>query len=86
MSSLIKVVVKLYGVLRKHRPIEAPGGRHQPFEIMLNEGARIAELVLLLGIDTGMVAGTAVNGEAISSDVRLNDADEVSLFPPSAGG
>ena len=82
----MKVVVKLYGVLRKHRPNDAPGAGHHPFDIKLNEGSRITELVMLLNIETGMVAGKAVNGESISSDVRLQDSDEVSLFPPAAGG
>jgi len=82
----MKVVVKLYGVLRKYRPKDAPGGRHHPFDIKLNEVSRITELVMQLDIESGMVAGKAVNGEAISSDVRLHDGDEVSLFPPAAGG
>ncbi|GMQ78610.1 MAG: hypothetical protein BMS9Abin02_1132 [Anaerolineae bacterium] len=82
----MKVVVKLHGVLRKHRPKDIPGGRHQLFELKLNDGTQIKELVSLLGIESGMVAGSAVNGEVTSDDSQLYDADEVSLFPPVAGG
>ncbi len=82
----MKVVVKLHGVLRKHRPKDKPGGRHLPFELKLNDGTQIKELISLLGIESGMVAGSAVNGEITSDDSQLHDTDEVSLFPPVAGG
>jgi molybdopterin converting factor small subunit len=82
----MKVVVKLYGVLRKHRPKDIPGSRHQSFELELNDGTQINELVSRLGIESGMVAGSAVNGEVTTDDSQLHDADEVSLFPPVAGG
>jgi molybdopterin converting factor small subunit len=82
----MKVVVKLHGVLRKHRPKDIPGSPHQPFELKLNDGTQIKELVSRLGIESGMVAGNAVNGEATSDDSPLHDADEISLFPPVAGG
>jgi molybdopterin converting factor small subunit len=82
----MKVIVKLYGVLRKHRPKNIPGSPHQPFELNLNNGTQIKELVSRLGIESGMVTGAAVNGEAAGDDSPLHDADEVSLFPPVAGG
>lgn len=82
----MKVVVKLHGVLRKHRPKDLPGGRHQPFELKLKDGTQIKELVSRLGIGSGMVAGSAVNGEVTNEDSQLHEADEISLFPPVAGG
>ena len=82
----MKVVVKLHGVLRKHRPKDMPGSRHQPFELKLNDGTQIKALVSRLGIESGMLAGSAVNGEATGDDSQLHDGDEVSLFPPVAGG
>ena len=39
-----------------------------------------------LGIDAGFVAGTAVNGESAHLDAPLQEGDQVSLFPPTAGG
>lgn len=86
MKSEIKVTVKLYGVLRKHRPAGAPGESHHSFEVDLQNGVTVAELVAHLGINAGSFSAVAINGEAAGEDRVLKDGDEVRLFPPSAGG
>ena len=86
MTSEIKVTVKLYGVLRKHRPAGTPGAAHHAFELDLQNGSTIAELAADLGINAGSFSAVAINGEAASEDTLLQDGDEVRLFPPSAGG
>lgn len=86
MTSKIKVSVKLYGVLRKHRPAEVPGAAHHSFDFDLQNGATVAELAAELGIDAGSFSAVAVNGEAAEEDNVLQDGDDVRLFPPSAGG
>jgi molybdopterin converting factor small subunit len=86
VTSRITVTVKLYGVLRKHRPADAPGARHHSFEFDLQKGATIADLAADLGIDSGSISAVALNGEAAGEDRLLEDRDEVRLFPPSAGG
>lgn len=86
MSSEIKVTVKLYGLLRKHRPVNASGVTHQPFELDLQNGDTVAELAAGLGITPGSLSAVAINGEAAGEDTLLQDGDEIRLFPPSAGG
>jgi molybdopterin converting factor small subunit len=80
------VTVKLYGVLRRHRPEAAAGEPHHPFQIELPDGATATDLAGLLGIAEGHVNATAVNGQAVAEDQLLSDGDQVSLFPPAAGG
>jgi molybdopterin converting factor small subunit len=82
----MKVTVKLYGVLRRYRPAEAPGAAHHSFEFDLQKGASVAKLAADLGIDAGSYSAVAVNGEAAEEDIVLQEGDEVRLFPPSAGG
>lgn len=86
MKSEIKVTVKLYGVLRKHRPAGVPGESHHSFEVDLQNGVTVAELAAHLGINAGSFSAVAINGEAAEEDSPLQDGDEVRLFPPSAGG
>ena len=82
----MKVVVKLYGLLRRYRPDTFTGKPHQPFELTVDAGTMITGLISQLGIDNGLVAGISVNGEAVNGDQVMNDSDEIGLFPPVAGG
>ena len=86
MASKIKVTIKLYGLLRKHRPAVAPGAAHHSFEFDLQKGATINDLAADLGINASSFGAVAVNGEAAEEITPLQDGDEVRLFPPSAGG
>jgi molybdopterin converting factor small subunit len=86
VTSEIKVTVKLYGVLRKHRPARTPGAKHHSFDLDLQNGATVAELAADLGITPGSFSAVAINGETAGEDTMLQDGDEVRLFPPSAGG
>ena len=83
---MISVQVKLYGTLRRHRPSDAKGGPHQPFELELPVGATVVQLLDQLGIELNMASAIALNGEATNEEVQLQDGDDVRLFPPSAGG
>ena len=82
----MQVEVKLYGLLRRYRPEDAPGERHHPFAYHIPAGTTAVALAKVLGIPEGMVNATAVNGEAADPDTTLQNGDKVSLFPPSAGG
>lgn len=79
----VKVHVKLYALLRKHHP--GPD-RSVPFELMLAEGATVADLVPVLGFDAKFVRSAFVNNEARSLDWPLRDGDQIGLFPPVVGG
>ena len=83
---MIQVDVKLYGVLRRHRPEPIAGAPHHPFTMTLPAGSSGGDLLDALNIGHGLVNGLAVNGESSSVDAQLQDGDDVRLFPPSAGG
>ncbi len=76
------VEVRLYGSLRRYRPSELSGA----FPLDLPPGSTVDTLARQLGIPEGFVSAAAVNETAIESDTPLHDGDNVSLFPPSAGG
>ncbi len=82
----MKVEVKLYGILRTSRPSEASGAPHHPFDIKLEAGATAVHLIHQLGIEDGLVTAVAINNKTAELDTILHDGDQVSLFPPSAGG
>lgn len=82
----MKVEVKLYGMLRANRPAAASGAPHHPFDITLLAGATAVHLAKQLGIEEGLVTAVAINGETAELDTLLREGDQVSLFPPSAGG
>ena len=85
MSSKVKVTVKLYGTLRRHRPATISGATHHAFTFDLTSGSSVNDLAAELGINESTVSAVAVNGEG-AGNVLLNDGDEVRFFPPSAGG
>jgi sulfur carrier protein ThiS len=82
----IQIVVKLYGMLRDYRPETAVGPPHHPFTLTIPAHTTVAGLANQLGIPDGLVNAAAVNNTAVSPDTPLNDGDQASLFPPSAGG
>ena len=83
---MINVSVKLYGMLRRQRPVEVGGSDRRPFMMQLTAGATVTDLLTELDVGEGYVGAVAVNGQAASLDSQLNEGDEVRLFPPSAGG
>lgn len=80
------IEVKLYGILRRYRPANIPANGHKPFEMEYAEGMSIDQVREQLGIDPGLVAATAVNGETAEAGTRIADGDKISFFPPAAGG
>ena len=82
----MKINVKLYGVLRRYRPETAVGAPHHPFTIALPDDARVIHLVEALGMPSGSLNAASINAEAVDIDAVLHDGDQVSLFPPTAGG
>lgn len=82
----MNVEVKLYGMLRTKRPTEAAGAPHHPFVMELPEGATAVRAAIQLGIEDGLVTAVAINSETADLDTTLQEGDQISLFPPSAGG
>ena len=79
----MNVYVKLYALLRKHHP--GPD-RSVPFPLSLADGATVADLVPVLGLDPRFVRSAFVNNEARSLDSVLQEGDQIGLFPPVVGG
>jgi molybdopterin converting factor small subunit len=82
----IVVTVRLYGALRSRRPPGAPGEPHHPFELSLEPGATLQQVIDLLAIPEGRLSGMAINGQVARPGDTLSQGDQVSLFPPVAGG
>jgi molybdopterin converting factor small subunit len=80
----MRVRVRLMGVLRGKLPQGTAGG---VAEVELESGGSIAAALEKLDIATGGVHLVMVNGQ-METDMRrsLAEGDEVSVFPPVAGG
>jgi molybdopterin converting factor small subunit len=80
----VTVEVELFATLTAYLPPEHDhGGR---VRIDLPEGATVADLASRLGIPTDLPRVALVNGENAEAEHRLRPDDEVTFFPPLAGG
>lgn len=79
----MRIRVKLMGALRNRLPTASRGAG----EVELPAAGTVAALLEHLGIAAGHVHLVMVNGEQTADRQRpLADGDEVTLFPPVAGG
>ncbi len=77
----MQVRVKLMGTLRSQLP---PGGSGA---VEAEPGTTVAALLARLGIDGVRIHLVMVNGEMATDRQRvLADGDDVTVFPPVAGG
>ena len=77
------VEVRLYATLREYSPPDAVNG---VFSARLPAGARLADLMTMLGITANKVHLRMVNGVGVTEQHLLQDADRIGLFPPIGGG
>lgn len=79
----MKVVVRLYANLRRYLPQEATD-----FSVKLEveEGATVGELLKKLEIPEELTRLVFLNGLHSDPKTSLKEGDEVSVFPPLAGG
>jgi sulfur carrier protein ThiS len=90
--STIKVTVKLFASLaRSASPsvlAQAPEGFRAgtPLKMELPEGSSLADLIDYLELPAEQVKVTFVNGRATRLGHRLEQDDEVGIFPPVGGG
>lgn len=82
----MEIEVKLYGVLRRHRPVDKAGALHHPFAFGCEPGETAQSVLIRLGIDDGAVAAAAINQQNVPLDIPLQPGDHLAFFPPSAGG
>ncbi len=77
----MRIHVKVFAGLRDH----APGGK-SPFDLDLPDGSRVADVLGRLEIPPDKPKIVLVNGRHTDLERVLADGDELSLFPPVAGG
>jgi molybdopterin converting factor small subunit len=77
MEATIRITVLLGGNLRK----EAGEGR-QEFEVELNSGSQVEDLLTRLGLSDDRVKMIMVNGRGATLDTPIADGNRVALFPP----
>jgi molybdopterin synthase sulfur carrier subunit len=78
----MRIRVKLIGALRKQLP-NSQGSA----EIEVESGATVGSALEKLELPAGRIHLVMVNGEMEHDRARsLSDGDEVTLFPPVAGG
>lgn len=79
----MQVTLKLYATLARYGQGERAG---TPYVITLSESATLKDLVSQLKIPLEETRIMFVNGIIQEPDCRLNDGDEVGIFPPIGGG
>ena len=79
----MRVRVKLFSTLSRHRPDAAMG---TPFEVELCAGATIQSLLDQLQLPKAEVKVVFVQGRVREADWRLNPGDELGIFPLVGGG
>ncbi len=76
----MRVRVELFGELRN---LSKNGSK---FEIDLEEGATVRQLLSQIGVRDEDSWTAAIDGEVAYDDTRLVDGSNVIVFPPIAGG
>lgn len=79
----MRIRVKLFASLRSYGPGQFSGAA---FELDLPEGARLADLIAALKMPAEEVKVMFINGLIREEDQRINENDEVGIFPPVGGG
>lgn len=77
----MKVTLRAFANLRDY----APAARGAA-EVILADGATVADLLAALRIPKSVEAVMLVNGRRADAATRLNEGDEATLFPPMEGG
>jgi molybdopterin converting factor small subunit len=80
----MQVRVKLMAALRSKLP---PGSQGGVATLAVEDGATLDALLESLGIRGGHIHLIMINGEQVTDRSRLlKDGEEVTVFPPVAGG
>ena len=79
---MVKKRVKLHGTLSKLFPDYKPS---EGLEVEIGEGAKVKDLLVLLGIPESMGAVVAIEGRILKSDDEI-DRDNIHVFQAMQGG
>jgi sulfur-carrier protein len=77
------VRVKLFATLNKCSPGKEPG---VPFVYEIADGSTLLDLIAHLNLPEAEVKLIFVNGRAQTAEYKLNNNDDVGIFPPIGGG
>lgn len=78
----MRVEVRVYGGLERYVPVSFG----QAMAVDLPDGARVRDLLAVLGVPEKEVFSILVNGRHRTPSDPLEAEDRVALFPPVAGG
>ncbi len=73
----MKITVLLGGALR-----HAGGGGRQEFDLELDLGSQVEDLLTRLGFPRNRVKMIMVNGRGATLNTAISEGDRVALFPP----
>jgi sulfur carrier protein ThiS len=79
----MKITVKLFGDLKRRFPEYNP---HQGLDVDIPEGAKVADLLALLGISTAPAATVIMEGRVLRSEEGLSPGSLVNIFHVMYGG
>ena len=77
------VRVKLHAILRKFLPSDA---RDNTVVMELSDGATVSDVIARLGIPANHASMLVSGDDYLEPETPLRDGQEVSIFPPLAGG
>jgi sulfur carrier protein ThiS len=79
----MEIELNLFATLKRFMPNKAKGNS---WNISINEGTKVRELLEQLKIPTDAVKLVFLNGIHANGDETLKDGDRVGAFPPIGGG
>ena len=79
----MKVYVVCFGAMRDFLPAGTVGNRAA---VQVAEGARVGDVIAVLGAPAALVHAVLVDGSHEGADRVLEDGAEVTLMPPFTGG
>jgi hypothetical protein len=79
----VRVEVTLFATLARYLPVVAP---HGWLLVEVPDGSTVEQVTRELGIPDDLPRVTLVNGADADPGQRLSPGDQLSLFPPLAGG
>lgn len=82
MADAVTVTVKLFATLKKY----APNGRAGGIPLTLPAGATVRDVVDRLDIPHDQAAMLVAGDTYVQVETVLEDGQEISIFPPLAGG
>lgn len=79
----MRIQVRLNASLRRYIP---EGVGESPFELEVDPGATVADVMGLLGVPAEQTHMATVGGQQVELSQTVVEGQEVSFFPPLAGG